>query len=311
VVPKTTWKSLDIDVNQISDASQIEISHESLIQQWKELNTWKQEEIEAIKTYESLVERCKFETKYSILSFKYYLLQTATNAKNQKFCMARTLLNKTHEMNSHVSPSRKFSRNLMQNYIDFKGIQSSNHIDFSLSSNDTITNACCLPSKKSQIIIGTKKGYLIWYDIDKNKMIKTQKAHDKPITALMSQPDMNILVSASNDGILKLWSTTKSISEFKKWSFRDDKNNLDPVLPPENFTDNENQSEVFFLNDSSQFFFTMTHDARYIAYGSDAIIIRDLKTNKFVTKKMNCFYYNPIVILYFGTILKTKLQHQL
>ena len=398
-------------LNISDDESLIEISHESLIQQWKELNTWKQEEMEAIKTYESLVDRCKISSKPIILddfhfqkatnwlnnspnkfwarrysyileiddsfkdekcdlikldmifekiinsitkskkdrqqkedqriqtekenirdeekgkrkknyliagmiggctiiiliisiflfvystslndqriqnsrlSFEYYLLQAKINVKNQNFNTARGLVNKTNKVDGNVSLSRQFSRNLMRDFIDFKALKSiRKKIEIHIDDNDSVTSACCLTPKKNLLIIGTQKGMLLWFNLNKNRIVKKIKAHEKPITKLMNHPDNSWFISASNDLILKQWSVDMK-STLNQWSFRDDKKFLDPVSKSKNIIHTDIQADVFFLSNINDFLFTMTSDARYIAYGSEAIIIKDIINDAFLTQK--------------------------
>jgi len=215
--------------------------------------------------------------KYHNLSYEYCLLQATLNIKVNQFNKADKLLKKTTEIDDKVTLSRKFSKHLIQWYIHSVAI-SPVHQQRILLTNTIITSRCCYISGQNVLLSGTKNGTILWFDLEKNIIIKSRKAHDKPIINLIIHPANEWFISASNDGIIKQWSL-KTDELLNQWCYHDDKLALDPV--DTQFQDTNDSNQIFFVNDKKTVFLCkMTDDARYMAYGSeDAIVIRNIHNN--------------------------------
>ena len=241
--------------------------------------------------------------KYTSMSFEYNLLQSTIKLKDNRLNTTNELLKKTYTIDYQVHKTRKFARDLVYWYSKNKSIQFSEQKKFPLDKNDTITTACNFSKNEDVLIIGTEKGYIIWFDLKKNQIKKKIQAYNVPVKKIEAHPNGFWVISTNNNGHIKQWSQAKN-AFIENWNYNIDKSNLDGLIEEndDSFQSSDNNheeticfddkssnnlfqmdEEVFYVEDKApNFLFKMDTGAHYIAYGLKAILIRNLKTNKFL-----------------------------
>jgi len=361
-----------------------EICHDSLIRQWDDLTKWKNEEIEAAKEYQFLINKslkstklqgielkkakkwlndnkpnkfwartrdlnekdnekkdksfeeveklisdsdnarkkqnimiCFFifiligifywtyaqKEKFSKLSFEYYLSHIARNFDANNFKQVNNYLKKTYKLDYIVNKTRKCSRDLLGIYSNYKTIISLKQARIpldkdSISSNCSITN----DSKIGDILfIGTTNGYILWFDLNKNKIKKKIKGHSSSIIGISTYSKDGWFITADENGQIYQWSILEG-NIINKWNYQQDINNYNQSILKENYDIDINETnsdkqvlEIKYVNldyKIPDFFISMSNDGQYLAYGTHSIVIRNLKTNTLETKEPIYPYIN-------------------
>ncbi|SDM67247.1 WD40 repeat domain-containing protein [Pedobacter antarcticus] len=124
------------------------------------------------------------------------------------------MLQHLRSLSGHQNPIYALS-NSNRNEIFFTGGNDKGIVEWSLEKLNfekvlipVKSSVYCMSSDGSLLLYGQRSGEVQLYDLQKNEIIISIQAHEKPVFDIIPVPEKNEFLTASEDGTVKVWSLT-------------------------------------------------------------------------------------------------------